>query len=159
MQSTCILLLDFDLVIIPQYYSHTEDDSHLLLCQSPLPTALSKSSSSYCDPHTLHFQDMAVTTDNACGILTDGSVECWGSNSHQQSTPPSGKKWKVTLAQTLSPPSGIRRGRQMESKRESNSCLPLMNFIRLFYSVTPVAYQVILFVALHSDDIRIRSKG
>jgi hypothetical protein len=34
------------------------------------------------------FVDIAVGYTNACGILANGKIKCWGSNSGGRSTPP-----------------------------------------------------------------------
>ena len=36
------------------------------------------------------FQQVATGGEHTCGILTDGTVECWGSNGSGRSTPPAG---------------------------------------------------------------------
>ena len=58
------------------------------------------------------FVSVSAGSDHTCGVTRDGSVECWGDNTEQQSTPPSGEFISVSAGAGYS--CGVRSDRAVQ---------------------------------------------
>ena len=85
------------------------------------PAAVSDAAASLPSARAPEFVSVDTGYDHSCGVRTDGTIQCWGSNELGQSASPSGRFTSVSVGQHFS--CGIRADRTLACWGSSNDGL------------------------------------